>query len=98
MIHLDFTRLGKFGRTGHRIARDRTGQSKSRGGWEYVHVCTDDASRLSFTQIQPDEKAFSAVAHVRAAVAWYGSMGVKLARLTCPSGDISTIGAVQTPR
>ena len=40
MIHLDIKRLGKFGRVGHRITGDRTGQSNSRGiGWEYVHVC-----------------------------------------------------------
>lgn len=69
MIHLDIKRLGKFERTGHRITGDRTGQSNSRGiGWEYVHVCVDDASRLSFTEIHPDEKAVSAIAHPRAAV------------------------------
>ena len=34
-----------------RITGDRTGQSKSRGiGWEFVHVCIDDASRLAFSR------------------------------------------------
>ncbi len=88
LIHLDIKRLGKFERTGHRITGDRTGQSNSRGiGWEYVHVCVDDASRLSFTQIHEDEKAVSAIAHLRAAVAWYASMGVKVARVMTDNGS-----------
>lgn len=88
MIHLDIKRLGKFERTGHRITGDRTGQSNSRGiGWEFVHVCIDDASRLSFTQIHPDEKAVSAVAHLKAAVVWYASMGVKVARVMTDNGS-----------
>ena len=44
-----------------RITADRAGQSNSRGvGWEFVHVSIDDASRLAFSQILPDEKAASA--------------------------------------
>jgi transposase InsO family protein len=88
LIHLDIKRLGRFERTGHRITGDRTGQSNSRGiGWEYVHVCVDDASRLSFTQIHPDEKAASAVAHLKAAFAWYASMGVTVARVITDNGS-----------
>ncbi|QBY02703.1 IS481 family transposase [Rhodophyticola sp. CCM32] len=88
LIHLDIKRLGKFERTGHRITGDRTGQSNSRGiGWEYVHVCVDDASRLSFTDIHPDEKAVSAIAHLKAAVAWYATMGVTVARVMTDNGS-----------
>ena len=91
LIHLDIKRLGKFERTGHRITGDRTGQSTQRSkrsgpGWEYVHVCIDDASRLSFTQIHPDEKSVSAVAHLRAAVAWYASMGITVSRVMTDNG------------
>ena len=95
LIHLDIKRLGKFERTGHRITGDRTGQSTQRSkragpGWEYVHVCVDDASRLAFTQVHPDEKANSAVAHLRAAVAWYASLGVTVVRVMTPSHRIAT--------
>ena len=63
MIHLDTKKLGRFERVGHRITGDRTGQSNSRGvGWEYVHVCIDDASRIAFCRVMPDEKKESAVA------------------------------------
>ena len=53
MIHLDTKKLGRFDRVGHRITGDRTGQSNSRGiGWEFVHVCVDDASRVAFCQVK----------------------------------------------
>jgi transposase len=61
LIHIDIKKLGRFDRVGHRITGDRTGQSNSRGvGWEYVHVCIDDASRIAFAQVMPDEKKESA--------------------------------------
>jgi len=82
LIHLDIKRLGRFNRVGHRITGDRTGQSNTRGiGWEYVHVCIDDASRIAFTDIFPDEKAASAVAFLKAAVAYYNSLGITVARV-----------------
>ena len=92
MIHLDLKRLGKFERTGYRITGSRTGQNTQRSkragpGWEYVHVCVDDASRLAFTKVHPDEKAVSAVAHLHSAVAWYASMGITVARVMTDNGS-----------
>ena len=47
---------------GHRITGDRTGRSNSRGiGWKSVHLCIDDASRVAFSQVLPDERKESAV-------------------------------------
>lgn len=87
LIHLDIKKLGKFARTGHRITGDAQ-KGKSRGaGWEYVHVCVDDASRLAFTQLHPDEKAGSAVAHLKAAVAWYAGMGIRVSRVMTDNGS-----------
>ena len=88
MIHLDIKKLGRFDRVGHRITGDRTGQSNSRGvGWEYVHVCIDDNSRVAFSQILPDEKAVSAVAFLSAAVAYYKSLGVTVTRVMTDNGS-----------
>src|SRR6476469_3288723 len=87
LIHLDIKRLGRFERVGHRITGDRTGQSNSRGvGWEYVHVCIDDASRIAFTDIFPDEKAASAVAFLHAAVTYYQRLGVTITRVMTDNG------------
>lgn len=87
LIHIDIKKLGRFDRVGHRITGDRTGQSNSRGvGWEFVHVCIDDASRIAFSQILPDEKKESAVAFLRAALAYYESLGVTVTRVMTDNG------------
>jgi transposase-like protein len=63
LIHIDIKKLGRIDGIGHRITGDRTGQSNKRGtGWEYLHVAVDDASRLAFTAMLPDERKESAVA------------------------------------
>lgn len=92
MIHLDIKKLGRFDRIGHRITGDRTGQSKQRSkgkgcGWEFVHICIDDAYRIAFTQIHPDEKAPSAITHLRASVAFYQSLGVTVRRVLTNNGS-----------
>jgi transposase InsO family protein len=88
LIHIDIKKLGKFNRVGHRITGDRTGQSNSRGvGWEFVHVGIDDASRIAFTQIKPDERKRSAVAFLKASVAYYASLGIKVERVMTDNGS-----------
>jgi transposase InsO family protein len=88
MIHLDIKNLGRFDKVGHRITGDRAGQSNSRGiGWEFVHVCIDDASRVAFSQVMPDEKKESAVAFLKAALAYYKSLGVTVARVMTDNGS-----------
>ncbi len=57
LLHLDIKKLGRIDGIGHRITGDRTGQSGKRGtGWDYLHVAIDDASRLAFTALLPDER------------------------------------------
>jgi transposase InsO family protein len=88
MIHLDIKKLGRFDRVGHRITGDRRGQSNARGiGWEHVHVCVDDRSRIAFTDVMPDEKAVSAIAFLKAAVAYYASLGVTVSRVMTDNGS-----------
>jgi transposase InsO family protein len=88
LIHIDIKKLGRFSRTGHRITGNRKGQSNTRGvGWEFVHVCIDDASRIAFTQIKPNEKKRSATAFLRASVAYYESLGIKVERVMTDNGS-----------
>ena len=87
LVHIDIKKLGRFEQVGPRITGDRTGQSNGRGvGWEFVHVCIDDASRLAFSQILPDEKKESAVAFLKAAVAYYAGLGVVVQRVMTDNG------------
>ena len=76
-----------------RATGDRTGQSNGRGWagvepWSAtgprtmarVHICIDDASRIAVTGSFPDEKAVSAIAALRAAVAYWSvprSIGIR---------------------
>ena len=88
LIHIDIKKLGRFKRSGHRVTGRRTGIATSRGsGWEYVHVAIDDASRVAFSQILPDERKESAVAFLKAAVAYYQSLGVTVARVMSDNGS-----------
>jgi transposase InsO family protein len=88
MIHIDIKKLGKFNQIGHRITGDRKGHSNSRGvGWEYVHVCIDDASRVAFSKIMKTERKGSAVAFLKAAVAYYASLGVTVERVMTDNGS-----------
>ena len=91
LIHLDIKKLGKFNRVGHRITGDRRGQSnlRSRGkgtGWEYVHVCIDDASRIAFSKVMKNERRGCAVAFLKAAIAYYAGLGVKVERVMTDNG------------
>jgi transposase InsO family protein len=88
LIHIDIKKLGRFDRVGHRITGKRTGNATSRAsGWEFVHVSIDDASRIAFSQILPDEKKESAVSFLHAAVAYYRSLGVTVARVMTDNGS-----------
>lgn len=88
MIHIDIKKLGKFNRVGHRITGDRKGQSNSRGvGWEYVHVCIDDASRVAFSRIMKSERGRCAVTFLNAAVAYYKSLGITVLRVMTDNGS-----------
>jgi transposase InsO family protein len=88
MIHIDIKKLGKFNQIGHRITGDRKGQSNTRGvGWEYVHVCIDDASRVAFSKIMKTERRRSAVAFLKAAVAYYATLGVAVERVMTDNGS-----------
>jgi hypothetical protein len=88
IIHIDIKKLGRFNRVGHRITGDPSAPNKSRGaGWDFVHVCIDDHSRVAFSEIKPDETANSAVPFLRAAVAYYKSLGVIVTRVMTDNGS-----------
>ena len=92
LIHIDIKKLCRIDGIGHRITGDRRGQSNRRGrgqglGWEFVHVCIDDASRIAFAQVMPDEKAQSAIAFLHAALAYYRGLGVTVTRLMTDNGS-----------
>jgi transposase InsO family protein/DNA-binding CsgD family transcriptional regulator len=89
LLHLDTKKLGRIGAVGHRITGRRTGIiNRHRGiGWEYLHVCIDDASRLAYTEVLPDERKESAVAFLGRALAWFARLGVTVERIMTDNGN-----------
>ena len=75
LLHMDMKRLGRFDAVGHRITRTRS-RGGPRCGWEFAHVVTDDASRLCYAEILPDQHQSAAIDFLRRAVAWFAKLGV----------------------
>lgn len=77
LLHLDVKKLGRIRGVGHRITGDR--RKRARGvGWEFVHVCIDDASRLAYVEILPAETADMCAGFLQRALAFYRSHGVRV--------------------
>jgi len=88
MIHIDIKKLGRFNRVGHRITGDPSPPCKSRGaGWEFVHVAVDDHSRIAFARVMPSERKRSAIAFLKAALAYYQSLGITVERVMTDNGS-----------
>ena len=88
LIHLDTKKLGRIVRIGHRITGCRKGQSNTRGtGWEALHVAIDDATRLAYTEVLPDEKKETAVAFLSRSLAFFQANGVTAERIMTDNGS-----------
>jgi transposase InsO family protein len=81
LLHIDSKKLGRIqpGIIGHRITGNRAVRGKRRGtGWEYLHVAIDDASRVAYAALMPDETAASAVAFLEQALAFLRALGIEV--------------------
>jgi hypothetical protein len=83
LIHLDSKKLGRIEGIGHRITGRRPGAiNRHHGiGWEALHICIDDASRLAYSEILADEKKESAIGFLGRALAWPAGQGITVERV-----------------
>jgi transposase InsO family protein len=96
LIHVDVKKLARISTrgAGHRVTGNRRSQfergagaaRKRVTGWEFVHVCVDDATRLAYVEVLLDEKGKTAAAFLRRATAWLASMGVAVERVLSDNG------------
>jgi len=86
MLHMDTKKLGCIERPSHRVTGDRRDASRG-AGWEVAHVAIDDHSRAGFVQMHADEKKTSAVDFLKAAVAHYAALGVRIQRVLTDNGS-----------
>jgi transposase len=87
LIHIDVKKLVRIERgAGHRMTGKRT-KHASGAGWEFVHVCVDDATRLAYVEVLGNERARTAIAFLRRAVAFYAAHGIFVQRLMTDNGN-----------
>ncbi|HEX6113377.1 MAG TPA: IS481 family transposase, partial [Geminicoccaceae bacterium] len=80
LLHIDSKKLGRIGGLGHRVTGDR--RRGARGlGWEHLHVAVDDATRLAYTELLPDERGPSCAGFLARAAAWFVGLGVRIERV-----------------
>ena len=97
LVHVDVKKLGRIQVPGHRVTGNRRqhalrrsmGKHKKLGtaGWEFVHVCVDDATRLAYAEVLPDERGPSAAGFLERAVRWFRSLGITVERVMSDNGS-----------
>jgi transposase InsO family protein len=96
LVHVDVKKLGRISSkgAGHRVLGNSQRQSQNwpggkpqPTGWEFVHVCIDDATRLAYAEVLQDEKGVTAAAFFERAIAWFKSMGITVERLLSDNGS-----------
>jgi transposase InsO family protein len=90
LLHIDVKKLGRIGHrgAGHRATGKRGPGRRSLGaGWEFVHICIDDATRLAYVELLPDEKATTCIAFLRRALRFYAAKGIQVERLMTDNGS-----------
>jgi transposase InsO family protein len=109
LIYVDVKKLGRIqGGAGKRITggqrrrngrpsrTDADGHRRNTRGWDAVHVAIDDATRLAYVEVLPDEKATTAIGFLRRAIAFYERHGITVERVLTDNGApyVSTVHSV----
>jgi transposase InsO family protein len=98
LVHIDIKKLGRFQTPGKRAGyrstdagrprrRDAHGHDRGTSGWEYVHVAVDDYSRLAYAEVLADERATTAIAFLKRALAFFASYGITVERILTDNGS-----------
>ncbi len=88
LIHMDTKKLGRIDGIGHRITGHHVGMVRNRGiGWDHLHVAVDDASRLAYTELLPDDRKPSAIGFLQRSLAWFAAHGVTVERVMTDNGS-----------
>ena len=107
LIHIDVKKLGHIrGGAGKHVTgvsrnkrptkTDNSGHRRLTAGWDFVHVAIDEATRMAYAEVLPDEKAVTAIGFLRRAIKHFDSYGMHVEELITDNGSpyISTIHAI----
>jgi len=87
LIHIDVKKLGRFNRPGHRVMGRGPGNNNHKVGWEAVHVCVDDTSRLAYVEVLANETADTSIGFLDRAVTWFADRGITVERVMTDNGS-----------
>jgi transposase len=98
LVHIDVKKLGRIvGGAGWRVRggpqhynrtfTDQDGHRRTTVGYEFVHIAVDDYSRLAYAEVLADEKATTAAAFLRRAIAFFARYGIQVERVLSDNGS-----------
>jgi len=86
LLHLDTKKLANFSEVGHRANGIRHRRNKGLG-YQVLHVCSDDHSRVAYMEMLPDEKKETTAAFLQRALLHFQAQGVTVQRLLTDNGS-----------
>lgn len=96
LLHVDTKRLARIAGIGHRIHGDRQRRPGVGRGWETLHVCVDDATRVAYSELLPDERGPSVAGFLQRAATWFRRLGVRVERVMTDNARAYTSQAYAT--
>lgn len=84
LVHVDVKKLGRIPPGGgHRVVgrAARPGAGRSAMGYDFIHACVDDHSRLAYAEIHADERGDTCAAFLRRAGAFFAEHGIQVERV-----------------
>ena len=87
LIHVDIKTLGRFARPGKRALGVGPGRRTNKAGWEAVHVAVDDATRLAYVEVLPDQSAATSIGFLRRAIAWFAEQDITVREVMTDNGS-----------
>ena len=98
LVHQDHKKLGRIpDGGGHRLlGREAAPHShRSALGHDHLEVVVDDATRLAYVAVVPNESATSAATALLDAAVWFASRGVRIERVLTDNGKAYTSATFQ---
>lgn len=83
LLHIDVKKLGRIpAGGGHRVLGRVTGTPRTKGGgFDYLHVAIDDASRVAYVGVFADERGPTCARFLLDAAAFFAAHGVRIERV-----------------
>jgi transposase InsO family protein len=82
LVHIDVKKLGRIPDGGGWRIHGRSEEVRGRGnGYDYLHIAVDDASRVAYIEIHPNEQASAVDAHLAGTLAFFAGLGVQVERV-----------------